>query len=163
MIVVSDSGPLISLMKAGRLELLYHLYGEVLIPEAVYSELTGNRNYQAEAEQIDESSFIRVVTVKERKAVAVLQRVSGLDLGESEAIIYADDAHADVLLMEEAAGRQVAKAMGISVRGSLGVLLLGYDKGLISAAEVEAAVEQMQVANRRISKDLVQFVRDYVK
>ena len=42
MIVVSDSGPLISLMKAGQLNLLHNLYDEILIPEAVYSELTGS-------------------------------------------------------------------------------------------------------------------------
>ena len=36
MIVVSDSGPLISLMKGEQLEVLHALYGEVLIPEAVF-------------------------------------------------------------------------------------------------------------------------------
>ncbi len=50
MIVVSDSGPLISLMKGGQLEVLHSLYGEVLIPEAVFSELTTNSRYEDEAE-----------------------------------------------------------------------------------------------------------------
>ena len=45
MIVVSDSGPLISLMKAEQLDLLHSLYGEVLSPEAVFSELTTNTKY----------------------------------------------------------------------------------------------------------------------
>lgn len=45
MIVVSDSGPLISLIKAAKLDLLRELYGEVRIPEAVYAELTGNARY----------------------------------------------------------------------------------------------------------------------
>ena len=42
MIVVSDSTPLITLMKAGRLDLLKSLFGEVLIPEAVFAEVTSN-------------------------------------------------------------------------------------------------------------------------
>ena len=42
MIVVSDASPLISLAMTGHLELLKHLYQQVLIPEAVYQELTGN-------------------------------------------------------------------------------------------------------------------------
>lgn len=93
MIVISDSTPLISLMKAVRLEILEPLFGEVFIPEAV-------------------------VSVKEKKAVDILRRTSGLDLGESEAIVYADDNKADVLLMDEARGRQVAKAMGLYIMGT---------------------------------------------
>lgn len=42
MIVVSDASPLISLAVIGHLELLKHLYERVLIPEAVYHELTGS-------------------------------------------------------------------------------------------------------------------------
>lgn len=42
MIVISDATPLISLMKADRLEILEHLFGDVLIPHAVYSELISN-------------------------------------------------------------------------------------------------------------------------
>ena len=39
MIVVSDSTPLISLMKAERLDTLHKLFGDVLIPEAVFYEV----------------------------------------------------------------------------------------------------------------------------
>ena len=42
MIVVSDSTPLISLMKASQLDILKKLFGDVLIPEAAFSELTTN-------------------------------------------------------------------------------------------------------------------------
>ena len=114
MIVVSDTTPLISLMKADQLNILERLFKEVLIPEAVYNELTTNANFYTETEQIKSCKFIRLVKVKEKKAVDVLQRSSGLDLGESEAIVYADDINADVLLMDEAKGRKVARAMGLS-------------------------------------------------
>ena len=36
MIVVSDTTPILSLLKAGCLELLEKLYGNVLIPKAIY-------------------------------------------------------------------------------------------------------------------------------
>ena len=163
MIVVSDTTPLISLMKAARLEVLEKLYNEIMIPEAVYSELTTNDKYAEEAEEIGECAFIRVVAVGERKADEVLRKVSGLDLGESEAIIYADDHGVDILLMDEDAGRRVAKAMGIRVRGTIGVLLLAYDKGVLSADDVDDAVNRLRAANRRISEALYQYAHDYVR
>ncbi len=163
MIVVSDSGPLISLMKAAKLDLLRELYGEIRIPEAVYAELTGNVRYAEEAKLIRSSSFVQLVAVGERKAVDILRRASGLDLGESEAIVYADDMKADVLLMEEEAGRRIARAMGLRVRGSLGILLLGYDKGILTAQEVDDALDRMKAAHRRISEELYQYARDYVR
>ena len=42
MIVISDTTPLISLLKIGKLELLENLLHEILIPQAVYEELTSN-------------------------------------------------------------------------------------------------------------------------
>lgn len=52
MIVVSDTTPLISLMKIGRLDLLEKYFQEVQIPEAVFRELTVNPRFVDEAEQI---------------------------------------------------------------------------------------------------------------
>ncbi len=46
MIVVSDTTPLIALMKASQLELLQKLFGKILIPKAVYDELTSNATFQ---------------------------------------------------------------------------------------------------------------------
>ena len=108
MIVVSDSTPLITLMKVKRLDILKDMFGAVLIPTAVFSEVTGNDNFREEAELIKQSDYIRVVTVEDNERVTFLQRATGLDLGESEAIIYADSEKADLLLMDEIAGRRVA-------------------------------------------------------
>ena len=111
--------------------MLHSLYGEVLIPEAGFSELTTNSRYKDEAERIKSCEFIKVVEVEDRKAVSLLQRATGLDLGESEAIVFADNNDADVLLIEEDAGRQVAKKMRIHVRGSIGVLLYLNLRGIV--------------------------------
>lgn len=163
MIVVSDTTPLISLMKADRLELLEPLFGEVFIPEAVYSELTTNPEFQDEADHIKGCAFINKVSVKEQKAVDVLQRASGLDLGESEAIIYADDVKADVLLMDEVKGRQVARAMGLYIMGTIGVLLYAFEKKVITGSDVEDALDRMKKANRHIGEDLINYALSKIK
>ena len=42
MLVISDTTPIISLAKANRLYLLERIFGKVLIPKAVFEELTEN-------------------------------------------------------------------------------------------------------------------------
>lgn len=46
MIIISDTTPIISLLKADQLELLRKLYKTVLLPRAVYRELTENPVYK---------------------------------------------------------------------------------------------------------------------
>ena len=155
MIVISDTTPLITLMKVGRLDILNSLFGDVLIPKAVFEEVTYNESFQNEAEQIKNSEFIKVVTVGDGSQVSFLQRVSGLDLGESEAIIYADEVKADLLLMDELAGRRVAKNMNLSITGSVGILIQAFQSGLLSELEAEGAFDRIRESNRHISEKLI--------
>lgn len=66
-----------------------------------------------------ESSFIKTVAVEDIKSVELLRRSTGLDAGESEAIILSDKLKASILLMDEVKGRQVAKQMGIQIMGTI--------------------------------------------
>lgn len=160
MIVVSDSTPLISLMKASRLGILEKLFGDVMIPEAVFAELTANDAFPEEAALIQKSAYIKVVRVSDHKAVSLLQRATGLDRGESEAIVYADDTRADLLLMDEAHGRRVAKSMGLPIMGSVGILINAFREGLLTEGDVEAALNRMKQAGRHISERLIQDALD---
>ena len=155
MIVVSDTTPLISLMKVSLLNVLCDLFGEILIPASVYNELTSNENFSFEAAEIQNSAFIKVVTIENQKIVEVLQKASGLDLGESEAIAYADNVKADFLLMDEVRGRRVARSMGLKIMGTVGVLLAAYNDGILSKKDVEDALDGLKRANRRIGDDVI--------
>ena len=79
MIVVSDTTPLISLLKINRLDLLEKLFGEVLIPEAVFNELTVDERFQLEAKLIRQKKFIAVKPVNNLELVSILKRATGLD------------------------------------------------------------------------------------
>ncbi len=117
MIVISDTTPIISLLKAEQLEVLEALFGEVFIPEAVYEELTGNQKFQLEAEKVKKCPFIKVKQVEDIKSVNIFQRVTGLDAGESESIVMAEEKQADLLLIDEKKARHVAKQMGLAITG----------------------------------------------
>lgn len=90
MIIVADTTPLISLMKIGHLDLLAELFGSVQIPKAVFDELVYNSNFPEESKLIRECKYIQTVAIKDTSAVELLRRSSGLDAGESEAIILSD-------------------------------------------------------------------------
>lgn len=162
MIIVSDTTPLISLMKVNRLDLLEKLYGSVFIPKAVFNELTLNRKFATEANVISTAEFITCKEITDITALKILQRVTLLDLGESEAIILAQELNADALLMDEAKGRKVAEQLGIKLSGTLGVLIDGFDVGLLKAAEVNECIDTLQRYGRRISGDLIKFIRNYI-
>ena len=137
-------------MKDNRLGLLKDLFNEIVIPEAVYNELTSNMKFAREAETISRCDFIRTVSLDDRKVIDVFQKVTGLDLGESEAIIYSDENAADILLMDEVKGRQVAKRMNIRVIGTLGILQLANAKGLMTGNEVRHTLEILKASQRHI-------------
>lgn len=163
MIVVSDTTPLISLMKIGKLELIRQMFGEVQIPRAVYGELMANPQFLKEAWQIQASSFIKNVLIDDTKSVELLRRVTGLDQGESEAIILSDLCQADLLLMDELKGRQVAGQMGLHLMGTVGMLRLAYEEKLLSYKEIMECIEVLQKNGRYISdklfRELIEAIR----
>lgn len=136
MIVVSDTTPMIALMKAGHIDWLKQLYHEISIPDAVFNELTTNETFQDEAEQIKQCDFIKVYDVNNHEAVEILRSATGLDAGESEAIVLYTETQANFLLLDEHKARGVAKQMEISFIGTLGVLMLAYDKKIASAEAI---------------------------
>lgn len=66
MIVVSDTTPLILLLKINRIDLMEKLFGAVMIPTAVFDELTADKRFQLEANQITQTKFIVVKPVTNR-------------------------------------------------------------------------------------------------
>ena len=72
MIVVSDTTPLISLLKINRIDLLEKLFGEVLIPEVVFRELTEDERFRLEADQIRQKKFILIKLVTNPEAASLL-------------------------------------------------------------------------------------------
>ncbi len=163
MLIVSDTTPIITLMKMGHLDILKHLYGKVLIPNAVYMELTGNEKFAAEASQVMYSDFLEVEEVDNKVAVTILQEVSGLDAGESEAIVLANSRKADLLVMDEHKGRSVAKKMGLPITGTIGLLLKSFDEGMLTAGDIEECIEKLKETNVRISEGLFDIMREHIK
>lgn len=160
MIVVADTTPLISLLKINRLELLERLFGEVMIPKAVFDELTVDQRFRTEADQIRQESFIVVKPVNNQESASVLKRATGLDQGESEAIVLTDELEADLLLMDEAKERSVSAQMGLKIMGTIGILMAAYEEDELTSDEVRACINGLQRAGRHIGQRHYQMLLD---
>lgn len=162
MIVISDTTPLVSFLKINRLDLLEKLFGGVQIPRVVFEELTCNPKYQLEAETVKNCSFIQIIDEIDEAYVSLLCRSSGLDLGESEAIYLSDNQKADILLMDEERGREVAVRMGIKIMGTIGVLALAYQDAVLSSQEIHDAIEILKNSGRHISEKLYKQLLNFI-
>ena len=149
-IVVSDTTAITHLAKIGALNILRQLYYEILIPQAVYSELCGVKRTQPGALHVLNASWIKVIPIKNKLIAKKLMR--HLDLGESEAIALAIETNADILIIDEIAGRAVAKKCVNKIIGMIGVLLEAKKQGIISS--VKPYLDQLRSTGFRMSIDL---------
>lgn len=162
MIIISDTTPILSLLKAGRLELLEKLYQTVVVPEAVYDELTNNIAYKEEKEVIEKCSFICVEKIHNVESVRILRDVTGLDAGESESLVLYGEKKADLLLIDEHKGRSVARKMGVEHIGTVGILMLAFDKSFLTAEEVLEILKVLLAFDIRLSRKLCNKVLYYI-
>ncbi|MCM1236603.1 MAG: DUF3368 domain-containing protein, partial [Ruminococcus flavefaciens] len=101
--------------------------------------------------------------VQNSESASLLKRATGLDKGESEAIVLTDEVNADVLLMDEAKGRTVSFQMGFKVMGTIGVLMAAYEEKELTADEIRECVEELQNAGRHISQKHYQMLLDRIR
>ena len=102
MIVVADSGAAALPNSVEHVDLLRHFYGHVLVPEAVASEVSAGGAPGIVREWITKPPTW--VDVRPVSPAAVSTITDDLDLGERAAIALAETMHADLLLIDEAAG-----------------------------------------------------------
>ena len=129
MIIVSDTSPINNLAAINQLHLLHHLYGTVLIPDAVYRELTDPDFPVAGAIEVQTFDWIQTRAVSDRTLVTALG--NELDIGEAEAIALAVEIKADQILIDERRGRLVATRLDLRSVGILGILIEAKSQGLI--------------------------------
>jgi predicted nucleic acid-binding protein len=134
MIVVADSGPLHYLVRLEQIDLLRRFYRQVVVPEPVAGELSAAGAPTAVRAWITKAPAW--VDVRSVTPDAMSMITDDLDLGERAAIALAETMHADLLLIDEAAGRAEAKRRQLRVTGTLGVLRSGAEQGLVNVPDL---------------------------
>jgi len=147
--IVSDTTTLIILGKLGRYDLLENLFSKIYIPQEVMREIDIKSDGVYEA--IEKNSLFETKEIKDMALFALLDGI--LDKGESEAIVLAKELEL-ILLIDEKKGRGIAKNMGLSIIGLIGVLILNVKKSLISNQEALVILEEIKGLKFRVSQKL---------
>lgn len=129
MIVVSNTSPIIALARVGRLDLLHAVYGEILVPEAVFNEISVSGAGEPGAHEVAAASWVKRRPALNSSLISALGLE--LDAGEAEAIALAIECGAELILLDERMGRHAAKRMGLTVVGTLGILIAAKDRSLL--------------------------------
>lgn len=134
-LAVSNTSPLIFLHKIGRLDLLNELYGHIVVPSGVLDEVVARNSEQAEAlrARIQGSRF--KVRSAQREALAGI--ADNLGAGERECIALAVEMNADLVIIDEARGRAVARSWDLELTGCVGVMIQAYQRGLVGSVGEE--------------------------
>ena len=150
-LIIADTGPINYLVLIGNIDLLPILFEKVILPSAVQAELMDPdappsvRNWIA-----DPPAWLDILETPSRQFDQ--GSVQGLDEGETAAIALAISLGADLLLMDDRKGVIVARGMGLRVTGTLGVLDIAAERGLVNFAQ---AVTRLRRTTFRIPEALL--------
>lgn len=99
MTIVSDTSPITSLAAIAQLELLHQLYGEIVIPQAVYDEMAGIGKTVPGTIEVQTLPWIKKQQIGNLNLWETLQ--ANLDPGEAATLVMALELKAELLIMDE--------------------------------------------------------------
>ena len=138
--VVVNTTPLLVFGNIGRLDILRKLYGTIYIANAVYEEVL-EKNDKASATVFSANDWIKVLKIENPKDYAMYS--AKLHAGEVETMILAQQKslQADLVILDDLSARKTAKFLGLTVTGSIGVLIKAKNQGIIS--EVKPLLDEI--------------------
>ena len=132
LLVVADASPIFYLLSIDHIDVLPRLFGKVLVPDAVHKELCHPAAPTVVREWVARLPlWVEVTPVKTLDDAAFLP----LGAGERAAIALALAMNADLILIDDRKGAEVALNKGFEVAGTLGVLALAAQRGFVDLAD----------------------------
>jgi uncharacterized protein len=147
--VIINNTPLVALWSLDRLDLLRDLFGAVWLPTAVESEFLAV-DPVARQQALVGVDWLQTVSPSDPRHALTY---TGLDRGEAEVLALAVEHKARLVIMDERKGRRYAYRLGLPLTGTLGILLLGKEEGLVTA--VGPLIQQLLDQGLYFSPELV--------
>jgi predicted nucleic acid-binding protein len=128
--VIADTSVVQYLHQLGLLDLLRSLYGSVVIPEAVATEL---RTGKARGVDLPDVPALQWIHVRPVRAELLLRVTTELGPGEREVIAAGMEGQETLALLDDRLAREHARLLGIAISGTLGVLIRAKQLGQLTA------------------------------
>jgi len=147
--VLCDAGPLITLGKLNRLEVLAELYGEVRIPSPVYDEVVTTGLAKGASDAMTVRLFIQqrkwpIVNVPQAALASYAPSVV-LDAGERAVLALAQTMRYPLVLIDDEVARSEARRLGLPLRGTLGILVQACREKILSLALTEILIHEISI------------------
>jgi predicted nucleic acid-binding protein len=148
--VVSDTSPLVAFSFLAMEALISQMLGEVLIPPAVAAEVATPRfGFAGITTNLIPGVHVRTPT--DRTVIQDLMR--RVDIGEAESLALALELRADLLIVDDAAARAVAREFGLNITGTIGLLLRAKQEGHLGS--IRTVLDRLRTELRFfVSEDL---------
>ncbi len=153
MTVVADSSPLIILAKLGCFGLLNRLFPRLYISPEVHYEVVIAGTGLPGASEVQKAEWIEVKPVQNPTAISSAQRKYGLGPGELSTILLAKELGTDLALLDDYRARKLARAEGLEILGSVGLLEAFYSRGYL--ADLQSVFRQLLAYNVYIDQRLL--------
>ncbi|MEM6453336.1 MAG: DUF3368 domain-containing protein [Cyanobacteria bacterium P01_D01_bin.105] len=150
--VVINASPLIVLFKSSQADLLPQLFETIIVPQAVYDEVTAIKS-DAAANQLPTVSWINRTHVDIHPAIAAWD----LGIGESAVLSFALANPGHRAMVDDSAARRCARSLRISTLGTGGALVLAKRRKLIPS--IVKPLQTVQDAGLWLSTDVVSLLK----
>lgn len=156
--VICNTSPIIGLLSIKRLSLLWQLFDEIIIPQAVYEELcVENENYREEIQAIESCIKQGKISVYQIENSQMVRAMYGkLHYGELEVIVGAKEQNISLAIIDEKAARKMASEFLLDTIGIMGILLMAKKRGIIK--EIRPDMELLRKSGYRISDGLFEVI-----
>ena len=156
--IVINTGPLLALIAAwGDLNILQSLYRQILIPFEVCQEIQAGGPGEFGVKQFEEAGWLQKQS-EPLKIAPIL--INTLDRGEAAVIQLALNKKVQTVCIDEAAGRRMARLNGLSLTGSVGILLRARREGYTFS--MKDAIQRMTDRGIWLSERVVTFALNQV-
>ena len=138
-IIVINTGPIIALVAAlGELKVLSSLYRKVLVPFEVITEIRAGGPKGFAVGEFEDATWL-VNWTNSLNTSPLL--TNSLDIGEASVIQLALNEKVSTVCIDEPRGRSMAMLSGLSVTGSIGILLRAKKQGY--PISIQNSIERM--------------------
>lgn len=152
--VVINASPLITLFRSGQADLLPRLFTRIVVPEAVWQEVTVDEWEDRAARELGQQSWPIL------EAVLSSPRVAAWNLGAGETAVLSHAlAHPPLrAVIDDMDARRCAKTLGIPMLGTGGLLVLAKRRGLL--ASVSEGLAKLRQSGLWLSDDILRILKD---